>query len=288
MKKTLEKMITISLGVISTIFVVFLLVLITRPDTAEGANTPVVHALFIIFASIFAALTIFNILLSFKDSERVKQVLLFKTKNGAKKASLSVIRKLAKQAVKAVNGVNICHIHLFLDDNNDIIFKAAVKIKPIDSGGNEAFNAALILEKVNAALELIFLEVLGLSFKEIELKLIYAKTTRSPDSALVDKKADTAMKSLEAQRAKLIEAAKTRTGKTNEPPIESVQISINEDATESDQVSTDKFISKPLADPTPSRVEEASPKKDSIALELEESLQIQIPVTDEIDTVELE
>ncbi|MCL2375434.1 MAG: hypothetical protein FWC82_02800 [Firmicutes bacterium] len=279
MKKTLEKMITISLGVVSTIFVVFLLVLIKRPDTAEGANTPVVHALFIIFASIFAALTIFNILLSFNDSERVKQVLLFKTKNGAKKASLSVIRKLAKQTVKAVNGVNICHIHLFLDDNNDIVFKAAVKIKSIESGGNQAFNAALILEKVNAALELIFLEVLGLSFKEIELKLISAKTTRSPDSALVDKKADAAMKSLEAQRAKLIEAAKARTGKTNESPVEPVPNVTNEDAAESDQVGTDKLISKPLAD---------HPKKDSLAPEFEESLQVQIPANDEINTIELE
>jgi len=182
MHKSLEKCIGIALATVSTIFVVFLLVLITNTNVAVEADNSVVHALFIVLTLAFATLTAFNVYFAFSNMEKVNQVLLFKTKNTVQKASVGVIRKLAKKATADIEGIKINKINLFTDATGEVTFKAAIKVKA--TKGEDDIKATELLEEVSTAIEKEILEVLGLQFKEIELKLIkYKKQEKAPAPA---------------------------------------------------------------------------------------------------------
>jgi len=217
MKKIFEKLIAISLAVMSLIFVVFLLVMIFDSELAAQANNTVVHALFIVFALVLAALTTLNILFSFLNHDRVNQILLFKTKSGTKKASVSVVKSLAKQAVSVIPNIKISGIHLIADDNNEVIFRANIALNTSGAETNTAPDVAKILENVNAALEIEFRDVLNLIFKDIELKLTKTKITYSPSLTQVE---DNAKKSLNSTQ---IEASAPRQPVYSEPKITSTQ-----------------------------------------------------------------
>jgi len=194
MKKNFEKLISISLAVMSSIFVVFLLVMIFNTAAAEEANNKVVHALFGVFAAIFAILTAINIMSAFSEAEKVNQILLFKTKSREKKASVGLVRKLVKKAAKRLSGVKINHIHLYVDSTNEVIMKAAVRV---DLGVSGAQKAADVLDEVNKSIEDEFLNVLGFEFKMIELKLIAVKQgeksvkqAEAPEDVVAEQKAE--------------------------------------------------------------------------------------------------
>jgi len=178
----MEKLITISLAVMSSIFVVFLLVMIFNTNAAEEANNKVVHALFGVFTLIFLVLTTMNIMSAFSETERINQILLFKTKNSEKRASVALVRKLAKQAAKTVEGAKISHLNLYADATNEVIVKAAVKV---DTGDNDNIKASDILDRVNTALVNEFMNVLGFEFKMIELKLTSIKQNERAEQAAV-------------------------------------------------------------------------------------------------------
>ncbi|MCL2177411.1 MAG: hypothetical protein FWB72_05685 [Firmicutes bacterium] len=180
MKRNFERFITISLSVVSLIFVVFAMILIFNTDIAEEANNGVVQSLFGIFALFFVILTTLNILGSFSETDRVNQILLFKTKDSVRKASVSVIRKLAKQAVLNVEGAKVKHIHLFTDATNEVIMKASVKVA--SKKDEPCVKATQVLEQVNAALVSKFLDELSFEFKEIELKLTSIKNNKKQDT----------------------------------------------------------------------------------------------------------
>jgi|GEM_PF-2787561 len=200
MKKHFDKVVSIALTAIALLFVVFLLIMIFDSEFAVDANNRVVQILFIVFASLFGVLATLSIISAFNDQERVNQILLFKTKYGAKKASISVIRKLAKTAVTPIDAVKIGHIHVYVDDNSNAYLRATVKIVPKKKNGAPEDKASVILEKVNAALQLEFIEVLNLEFKEVELKLIKTRHYAAPDIEKINQRATEQQALVEAQR----------------------------------------------------------------------------------------
>jgi len=215
MKKHFEKIISIALSGIALMFVVFLLIMIFNTDLAIEANNTMVHILFIVFASLFAVLAALSIWSAFNDHERVNQILLFKTQNGAKKASVSVIRKLAKTAVTPIASVKVGSVHVFVDETGEVYLKATVKIVPKKKDGAALAKASVILEQVNAALQLEFMDVLNLEFKEIELKLIKAKHYTAPDMNQINAKVDE--QQLENGNTEL--ATQANDAESNDPPI---------------------------------------------------------------------
>ncbi|MCL2771088.1 MAG: hypothetical protein FWD89_02125 [Firmicutes bacterium] len=198
MKKILEKIISVSLACVSLIFVVFLLVMIFNTNAAAEADNKVVHSLFIVFTLVFIALTAINIRAAFSDEERINQVLLYKTTGSSKKASVGVVRRLAKRAVKDIAGAKVRHVHLYVDENHEVTFRASVKVVT-DQNSTEKGKAVIILEKVNAAIAIACQEVLGLEFKEIELKLVSAKSDYKPDAQAVAEKAEAAAEATEVE-----------------------------------------------------------------------------------------
>jgi hypothetical protein len=245
MKKNFEKFITISLAVVSAIFVVFLLVIIFNTDIAADADNSVVHALFFVFTAFFLILSSVNIYSAFANTEKVNQILLFKTRNTSKKASVGVVRKLAKQAVSAIQGIKVGHIHLFVDDNNDVTLKATAKI--IADKNSEPVKATVLLERATAAIQIEFLEILGLEFKEIELKLVSAKYNNPVDMDKINALAQDSVAELEMENGVTSEEsvpadehhdAKKSKKKAKKEEITEVEVAIETEEYTSEEVAT--------------------------------------------------
>lgn len=184
-------MVAISMAVMALIFVVFTLVLILNTDVAVEANNGVVHSLFGIFALIFIALVTVNVWSAFSEREKIKQILLFKTKDSILNASVGVIRKLAKKAVAGIEHAKIKHIHLFVDSNNEVIMKAAIKIKADDE---QEIKAGIVMDKVNKALTDEYKQALGFEFKTLELKLVSFKENKQTRPEPIQEKPTTKTK----------------------------------------------------------------------------------------------
>jgi len=180
MKRHIEKFITVSLAGVSLIFVVSLLALVFNQSLAYQTNNTIVQALFAVFGIVFLALTGYSIFSVFSEKNTANQVLLFNNGGGAKKASVSVIKRLAKQAVDTVVGASLTSVSIFVNENNEPTLKANLVIAPKKHSRMPLDSVSVIFEKVNSALEVTFDEILGLRFKDIELKLVSAKHYKSP------------------------------------------------------------------------------------------------------------
>ncbi|MCL2630069.1 MAG: hypothetical protein FWD49_00930 [Firmicutes bacterium] len=171
MKKNFEKIVSIALGTMSLIFVVALLIFIFNTDAAIEANNSVVHALFVVFFVIFAALTALNIYSAFTDNDKVNQVLIFKSKGGKTEATVGVIGKLSKKAVTMAGGVKVGKPHLLVDDNFEVTMRIAIKLT------DEKVEA--VVPVIRESLEIAFAEELGLKFKAIDFKVTSMKSKKA-------------------------------------------------------------------------------------------------------------
>jgi hypothetical protein len=228
MKKVLEKVISIVLAAISLLFVIVLLVVMFNEDLASRLHEETLaRAFVIVFSIIFAVLTTTNILLAFKDNDKVNQILLFRTKESASRATISVVKRLAKKAALNIKGMPIKkqtegkgtklqHIVLTADANGDVTFTASVrcvtdKVEPL-------------LEKVRAELVVTFGEVLGLNFKAIDLFAIAVKNDYKADKGKVDKVFDKFIESRQFEDDALASKPAAQAPATEEAAAEAEEI----------------------------------------------------------------
>ncbi|MDR3186675.1 MAG: hypothetical protein LBU04_07785 [Christensenellaceae bacterium] len=182
MKKILEKIVSITLAFIALLFVILMLVVMFKPEYAENMNNALVHVLMIIFAGIFGVLTAINIISAFSDAERINNILLFKGKDSATKASISVVKKIAKVSTAQIEGAKLRKATLYVDENNDVKMKVDLKINDSD--------VEKIISSVRANLITTFDEVLGFRFKSIDFSVINLKNetyTPDPDRIKIEK-----------------------------------------------------------------------------------------------------
>jgi len=194
MKKTIEKIVTIALMLISLLFVITTLVVQFRPEYAADMSGSYVQVLLVVFAAMFAVLTAINIAGAFADSEKINNVLLFKSRESATKATITVVNKTAKQAVKQIEGATLKKVYLFVDENNDVKMRIDLKIA--------SATVEDVIIKVRAAVATTFEEVLGLNFASIDFKLVKVKNEYKPDGAKMDEKVAAFKKELEAEKKK--------------------------------------------------------------------------------------
>jgi len=177
MRKNFEKFIIIAASVLSVLFALFLLLLVFSPKMAADANNSVVKTVFIILAVILIGLLSLSIWSAFSTSDKVNQILLFKTKGSSKKISVEIIRKLSKETVKKIMGVKITGMYFFVTDTSEIVMKASIKID-MNKVGEGVEKPTVLLDEINTMLANEFQQVLEFQFAEIELKLISLKRVK--------------------------------------------------------------------------------------------------------------
>lgn len=188
-----------------------MLIVMFKPEYAENMNNPLVNVLIIIFACIYAILSGINIARAFSDSERINSILLFKGKDSATKASISVVKKTAKVATAQIEGAKLKKAILLVDENNDVKMKVDLKINDDD--------VDKIINSVRANIITTFDEVLGFRFKSIDFSVVNLKNPQYiPNPEMIKAEKDKYLKEQNAIKA-AEEAKRLATSTEEETPV---------------------------------------------------------------------
>ena len=192
MKKIFEKVVTITLGVISLFFVIMMLVTAFGGLELSDFDNSIVRALLICLAVIFAVLTGLAVFAAFQDNEKLSSVVLFKNKESATKATVAVVKRTAKRVVKEIPEAKLTKVQIVADDNGNVRLKVDVKL---------ATDATMeVVTKVRALLIDTFANVFGIEFASIDFRIVKSKNSYLPSAAAVDKRVEELKASVEINK----------------------------------------------------------------------------------------
>lgn len=201
MKKIFEKVVTVTLGVISLFFVIMMLVTAFGGLELNDFDNSIVRALLICLAVIFAVLTGLAVFAAFQDNEKLSSVVLFKNKESATKATVGVVKRTAKRVVKEIPEAKLTKVQIVADDNGNVRLKVDVKL---------ATDATMeVVTKVRALLIDTFANVFGIEFASIDFRIVKSKNSYLPSAAAVDKRVEELKATVEVNKpeADVAEAA---------------------------------------------------------------------------------
>lgn len=201
MKKIFEKVVTITLGVISLFFVIMMLVTAFGGLELNDFDNSIVRALLICLAVIFAVLTGLAVFAAFQDNEKLSSVVLFKNKESATKATVAVVKRTAKRVVKEIPEAKLTKVQIVADDNGNVRLKVDVKL---------ATDATMeVVTKVRALLIDTFANVFGIEFASIDFRIVKSKNSYVPSAAAVDQRVEELKATVEINKPEEVaEAAK--------------------------------------------------------------------------------
>lgn len=190
MKKVAEKIISITLGAISLLFVVLSLVAVFGAVQTADFDNKVVHALIIILTVVFATLTGINIYLSFLENDKLRAVMLRKDGGSSTKATVAAVKSTIRRAVKPESRGKVKKVQLIVDDNGTVRLRIEVKIK--------ADNTQEVIDKMRALIEETFRAVMNIEFQTIDFKIVNLKHGYRPDEKAVEARVAELKKQAEA------------------------------------------------------------------------------------------
>lgn len=180
MKKIFEKVVTITLGVISLFFVIMMLVTAFGGLELQDFDNSIVRALLICLAVIFAVLTGLAVFAAFQDNEKLSSVMLFKNKESATKATVAVVKRTAKRVIKDIPEAKLTKVQIVADDNGNVRLKVDLKLTT---------DATMdVVTKVRATLIDTFANIFGIEFASIDFRIVKSKNSYVPSAAAVDKR----------------------------------------------------------------------------------------------------
>ena len=178
MKKVLDKIISITLGVISLFFVVLMLVTTFGGLEQADLDNNVVKALLITLGVIFALLTALEIAVSFRDDEKLNAVLLYKDRESSTKATVAVVKKTAKRVAKTIKTeAKVGKVQIISDDAGNTRLKVDVKILTDRTEETSTKLRAILIES--------FKKIFGIEFSSIDFRVIQSKSAYVPGDAEV-------------------------------------------------------------------------------------------------------
>lgn len=201
MKKIFEKVVTITLGVISLFFVIMMLVTAFGGLELNDFDNSIVRALLICLAVIFAVLTGLAVFAAFQDNEKLSSVVLFKNKESATKATVAVVKRTAKRVIKDIPEAKLTKVQIVADDNGNVRLKVDLKLST---------DATMdVVNKVRATLIDTFANIFGIEFASIDFRIVKSKNSYVPSAAAVDKRVEELKATVEVNKpeADVAEAA---------------------------------------------------------------------------------
>lgn len=178
MKKIFDKIISVTLGVVSLFFVLLMLVTAFGGLQQVDLDNNVVKALLITLAVIFALLTAFQVAISFRDDEKLNAVLLYKDKESSAKATVAVVKKTAKGVAKVMKAeARIGKVQIVSDDAGNTRLKVDVKILTDRTEETSIKLRAILVES--------FKKIFGIEFSSIDFRIVKSKSTYVPGEAEV-------------------------------------------------------------------------------------------------------
>lgn len=211
MKKILEKIVSVSLTVVGLLFIALLFVIMFGAVSVDELNNQLVKVLVISLSAVFSVLAIIMIFSSFTDHDKLNSILLFKDKESATKASVSVVKKLVKNASKRVEAAKVTKVVLIGDENNNVKLVVYIKVK-----SNET---ETVINRVRAEIMATCDKVLEYQFSTVDFKITQVKADYKPTDSEIDAKVAAFQREKEAARLK---AAAEKAVQEAEAPVEVV------------------------------------------------------------------
>lgn len=180
MKKLFEKIVSIATAVIGILFTILLLIVMFQGMDMAQLDNQLVHALMIALAIVFAILLGLSIYAAFMDTDKLSSIILFKDKESATKASMSVVKATAKKAAKQVEGAKLTKVRLIADENGNVRLKVDLKVT------TENVDDTVI--RVRAQVEDAFEKIYGVHFHYIDINLVKVKNDFKSDPKDIDDK----------------------------------------------------------------------------------------------------
>lgn len=210
MKKIFEKVVTITLGVISLFFVIMMLVTAFGGLELNDFDNSIVRALLICLAVIFAVLTGLAVFAAFQDNEKLSSVMLFKNKESATKATVAVVKRTAKRVIKDIPEAKLTKVQIVADDNGNVRLKVDLKLST---------DATMdVVTKVRATLIDTFANIFGIEFASIDFRIVKSKNSYVPSAAAVDKRVEELKATVEVNKPE--EVAEAAEAEAAEAPAE--------------------------------------------------------------------
>jgi len=169
MKKNLDKFLSVASMLLASVLIIFLLVVcMGTPERAQeyAGNGPLI-AVFLVIAIAFFATAGWGMYLVFASNDELKEVLVYMNEDSKTKVTKRVIVKLVKKTLKDEEGIKIKGTKVLVTERGLSLF-VRVKVENVDV--EETF------EYLKSLLANVFIEVIKVSFHEINFKVINLKT----------------------------------------------------------------------------------------------------------------
>lgn len=162
MKKIMQKIFATASVIIAVVLILILIVTAFGGIDFEEFENSLVRGLFVTLGILYFVLSAVTLIMTFINDDAVKEIVLRSEKEGASKASLSVVRKLVKRTCASVEGVK-CGKIAIVSNEYGVRLKVSVKIVDKDVVETETY--------VRTMLEDAFYGALGFRFHAIEIKV---------------------------------------------------------------------------------------------------------------------
>ncbi|MBO4538761.1 MAG: hypothetical protein J5781_00680 [Clostridia bacterium] len=218
MRKIVLRIFTAISVLIALFFVIFLLMTVFGKVEPEEFDNSIVKTLCLALGGVFFASSVVEMVLMYSDNDAIKEILLHYQKGGTAKSSVSVVRKLTKENVKSVEGVQYRRCKVYAGEYG-VRLKVWIAIKDRDMKDTE--------DLLRSILEDAFLGTLGFKFYAIDfhLKKIEAKYKVDISKFLCKKASET-----------------TETTEQEEPVSEIEATAIAEQETSGEEVAEDNIV----------------------------------------------
>lgn len=178
MRKIADRIILIAHISISTIFVfvgLLIFINIIPLNIVEGALVvdSFVLALIIVLVALYVVFSGYLIYSTFVQRNYIKQILLYRDADSSTKATIAVIKKIAKDNSRLVEGLTVKKLQISANDMQKLKLEMVVDVVNDDVAGTVDTMRCLLIDS--------YMSILGLSFETIDFKIRKVVSKYEPD-----------------------------------------------------------------------------------------------------------
>lgn len=174
MKKIILRIFATATTLISLFFIIFLVLTAFGKISVEEFDNDIVRTICLVLGGIFVALSAASHVLLYLNDDAVKEIVLRSDKDGTAKTTLSVVKKIAKNTIKAIEGVK-CTKCAVISNDFGIRLKVWISVKERDMKETEDLVRACLEDAFWGALEFRFFAI-DINLKKIQAKHVTDKT----------------------------------------------------------------------------------------------------------------
>jgi hypothetical protein len=194
MKKSFEKFLAITAGTLNLLFLILIGLIIYKKLDVTLLDNQLVVTLLSILGAINIILLGFIIANAFIDRETLAAVMLFSDKTSSTRAGINVVKKIVRRSAKQLGNVKVAKTALFLEENNGLRMRIAVKIREDEvEDAIDKFRCLLIDE---------FMNILEIEFNSIDFKVTALKTNYKANLVEIGKRAEKIKEERAAKQAR--------------------------------------------------------------------------------------